>query len=273
LFSVTLIISTYNWKEALALTLRSVTRQSALPNEVIVADDGSGEDTARLIRVLSPRYPVPLLHVWQEDRGFRLGRIRNLAIAQTRHPYVIFVDGDLVLHPDFVADHLAAAAEHRFVRGSRVFLPADLTGALLRGRDRLPRVWAPGLRKRWSAVRLPWLARVLLEWRPRGVTGHDLACWRRDAVAINGFDERFKGWGREDDEFAQRLLNAGIRKRRLHFAGIAFHLHHAERARDNLHQNDALLAETVRSGRTWAEAGLDQHVGRTESRKVGRTEE
>jgi len=258
LSSVTLIISTYNWKEALALALHSIARQSVLPDEVVVADDGSGEDTGSLVSEVARSYPVPLLHVWQEDRGFRAGRIRNLALARARHPYLIIVDGDQILHPAFVADHLAAAGARCFIRGPRVFLPPVLSTALLRGRDRLPAPWAPGLRKRWSAVRIPWLARRLLDWRPRGVTGHNLACWLDDAIAVNGFDERFEGWGREDDEFAQRLLNAGIRKRRLRFAGIAFHLHHPERPRDHFHRNDALLAETVRSGRTRCEVGLDQ---------------
>ena len=79
--TVSLIVSTYNWKEALALTLRSIAAQRVLPHEVIVADDGSRADTGEMIREMAKDFPVPLKHVWQEDTGFRLARVRNLGIA------------------------------------------------------------------------------------------------------------------------------------------------------------------------------------------------
>src|SRR5687767_9054063 len=100
-----LIITTYNWKEALDLTLRSVARQVEMPDEVLVADDGSRPDTGELIRAWAQRLPVPVRHIWQEDLGFRLARSRNRAIAAATGEYIVIVDGDMALHSHFIADH------------------------------------------------------------------------------------------------------------------------------------------------------------------------
>lgn len=258
---ITVVVATYEWPAALALTLRSLAEQTMLPGEVLVADDGSGPETERLAAGLAPSYPVPLRYLRQEHRGFRLARLRNLALAHATLPYVIQLDGDLVLHPRFVEDHRRAARPGCFVRGSRVFLPAGLSGALLAGRRSLPRVWERELGKRWAALRAPWLAGALLARPPRAddLRGHHLACWRADAVRVNGYDERFAGWGCEDDEFAARLLAAGLGLRRLRFAALAYHLHHPERPRPALVRRQAMLEDTRRTRRVRCELGLDRH--------------
>ena len=97
-----LILATYNWKEALELVLMSVMRQSVKPFEVIIADDGSREDTKALIDEYRKKFDIPLIHVWHEDKGFRLSEIRNKAIKQARGNYIIQIDGDTILHKDFV---------------------------------------------------------------------------------------------------------------------------------------------------------------------------
>ena len=91
-----LIISTYNWPEALRLCLLSVLGQSVLPDEVIIADDGSTGQTADVVEAMRPLFPVKLIHVWQEDNGFQLSKIRNKAIAMSSCDYIIQVDGDLI---------------------------------------------------------------------------------------------------------------------------------------------------------------------------------
>lgn len=103
--TVSLIIATYNWPEALELSLMSALNQSQLPNEILVADDGSTEETKQLVEKYKAISKVRLLHVWQEDEGFRLAKIRNRAIAACTGDYVIQVDGDIIMHPDFVKDH------------------------------------------------------------------------------------------------------------------------------------------------------------------------
>src|SRR6185312_15866657 len=119
-FKTTLIVTTYNWPAALDLTLKSAARQSVMPEEIIVADDGSGQETAHLVDRHAAVSSVPLLHVWQPDDGFRLARSRNRAIAAARGEYIIIVDGDLVLHEHFIADHKLAARRGSFIQGVRL---------------------------------------------------------------------------------------------------------------------------------------------------------
>src|SRR5687767_4927209 len=126
-----LIISTYNWPSALNLCLQSVLQQSVLPDEVIIADDGSTDDTRQLIASFIRKSPVPIIHVWQADEGFQLAKIRNRAIAQAAHPYIVQIDGDLILPRHFIKDHLQVSNKGSFVTGSRVLLSPTTSKTLL----------------------------------------------------------------------------------------------------------------------------------------------
>ena len=99
-----LIICTYNWPEALSMVISSVASQSVLPNEVIVADDGSDQTTATLIEKIASKLSIPVIHSWQEDDGCRIPHSRNRAIAKANFEYIVMVDGDSVLHEDFIID-------------------------------------------------------------------------------------------------------------------------------------------------------------------------
>ena len=133
--STSLIISTYNRSDALELCVKSVLRQSLLPDEIIIADDGSKEDTGELIHQLAASSEVPIIHVWHEDLGFRLASIRNKAIAKASKEYIIQIDGDIVLHKDFVKDHVHFAKKGSFVTGSRVLIREGLTKKMLAERN------------------------------------------------------------------------------------------------------------------------------------------
>ena len=256
--TVSLIIATYNWPAALAAVLASTRRQSSLPAEVIIADDGSGPETKAVVDRVSKEFRVPVHHVWQEDQGFRLARVRNLAMARASADYLIHIDGDCVLHRHFIRDFLAAARPNAFSRGSRTFLSAEQTAEVLGG-GRLPGWWDSRLERPAAAFRQPLLLRALCDWRTRGVQGHNLALWRADAWRLNGFDERFEGWGGEDNDLAQRLINAGVNKRRLRFGGLVFHLDHAPSPRPPSGRNDQLFDANREAGRVRVDAGIDQH--------------
>lgn len=254
------LVTTYNWKQALGLVLAGLARQRVAPGEVIVADDGSRADTLALVLERAKTFPVPLRHVWQEDLGFRAARVRNLAIAAATHEYLVLLDGDMVPHRDFIADHLDAARPGCFVQGSRV-LTGPLQASRMLGESRIDlSFFDADLERRRHTLRWPWLSRRLRtpNASPRGVKTCNQGWWRADLVALNGFDERMQGWGREDDELAARAFNAGLRKVTLKFAGLAAHLHHAERHLSSQSPNDAILRETRASGRTRCEAGLDR---------------
>jgi glycosyltransferase involved in cell wall biosynthesis len=259
-----LVLTTYNWPEALDLVLASALQQTVLPGEVLVADDGSGEATAAVVRAFVPRFAargVPLHHVWHQDEGFRAAAIRNRALARAAGDYILLIDGDCILHPDFVRSHLAFARARQFVQGTRVLLSeARARRALAAGETRFGAL-EPGIGNRLNALSLGWLSPfVPTPSDPlRGVRSCNMGFWLADARAVNGFNERFVGWGREDSEFVARLVNAGIARRKLKFGGIMYHLWHPERPRDALEANDGLLRAVRRAGTTRAEDGMDKY--------------
>ena len=156
--TVSLIISTYNWPRALYLCLDSVMQQTVMPTEILIADDGSGINTRDVVKHFENISPVPVHHIWHEDRGFRLAAIRNKAIAASRSEYIIQIDGDLILHRKFVQDHLAFARKGRFITGSRGVLTEELTHRLLDGESVTLTLLAKGVRNKNNAQRLPLLA-------------------------------------------------------------------------------------------------------------------
>lgn len=272
---VSLMVSTYNWKEALALVLSSVARQSRLPDEVVVTDDGSRQDTAELLRGMAKSFPVPLRHVWQPDEGFRLARSRNRGIAAARGDYLIQVDGDMILHRHFVADHLRLARPGRFLQGTRIRTTEAETARLLAGGQ--PRFgWRvdayfriEGDRstyhfgRRHHTLRLPWLARLKAR-----ATGHPMGCnvsfWRDDLLRVNGYDERMHGYGSEDLEIDIRLRNAGLRRSQIKFAALALHLEHRSVAppdpSDPELPNNKLLYASRDERRVRSLCGVDAHL-------------
>ncbi|MBW8823587.1 MAG: glycosyltransferase family 2 protein [Xanthomonadales bacterium] len=266
--TASLVVSTYNWKEALALCLRSIAAQKVLPLEVVVADDGSRGDTAELIRAIAADFPVPLIHAWQKDAGFRLARVRNLGIAASRGDYVIFLDGDLILHPMFVADHLALIRPGIFLQGSRLNAsPAESARLLAGGKPKFsPFMDMEGRYKRKHALRLPWIARRKALTAEGGqMMGCNMGIWRTDLDRVNGFDDDYEGWGREDDDISARLKHAGLVRRPLRFAGLAIHLWHKTRWPDGIPPtevlpNDRFFDKALAEGIVRCERGLDAHV-------------
>ena len=259
---ISLIISTYNWPEALNLVLTSVFHQHRMPDEVLVADDGSSEPTAKLVAEWSQRLPVPVHHLWQEDQGYRLARSRNRAVAAACGDYLVIVDGDMVLHPSFVGDHARAAEVGHFVQGVRVPTSADGAARMLRDGSTGFGPFGSGVRRRHLAVRNRWLARQFSRdyITMRRIKGCNQAYWRSDLLAVNGFEERMVGWGPEDKECVTRLLNAGVQGRELRFTALALHLHHDSRAPVGVNPNDSLLEATVASRRTRSEVGIEHHL-------------
>jgi len=257
-----LIIATYNWKEALALVLKSVLGQSRLPDEIIVADDGSPDGTGELVRNFAARSVIPVSHCWQEDMGFRAARSRNNGIARAQGDYIILVDGDIVLEKHFVEDHIDCAEPEFFIQGSRALLGRKKTAAMLKRGLVDVRITDRGVGNRKNCLRSK-VASGLFSGSTENYAGLktcNFSFFRKDAVAINGFNEDFVGWGREDSEFAARLMHSGTRRRNLRFRALAYHLYHPELEREALPKNDAILANTIKNRLTRCENGLNLHA-------------
>lgn len=262
--SVTLIVTTYNWPQALEMVLLSIKQQSVLPNEVIIADDGSKEETHQLITNYQPSFPVPLIHSWQEDLGFRLSRSRNLAIAKSKSDYIVMIDGDMILHKHFIRDHLNIAKPHYFVQGRRVILTAELSQKLVQSKNINISLFSSDVKNKFNAISCPLLSplatKLLSKKDHRSVRGCNMAYWFSDIEKINGYNEDFVGWGREDSEFVVRLLNSGIQRQDLRFGGVAYHLYHHENTRNSLDENDKKLAEAIKNKVNYCESGIRQHL-------------
>lgn len=236
------------------MVLRSLLAQSLPPAEIVVADDGSKPETARVVQQVLGPAPQTWCHVRQEDTGFRQARIRNLGARHSRAPYLIFIDHDTVTHPDFVAEHLRFSGHRLVLQGKRCFLPEAFTQRVLATPDKPfspPAPWLAGLGNRKNALHAPWLGRLFM-W-PRhfqtALRGCNLSVNRADFLRVDGFDEIFDGaWGREDSDFCYRLFHSGTRCRNLWFAGLQYHLHHStgskRRERDSLDEElDRVRAE------------------------------
>lgn len=263
-----LIISTYNWPEALRLCLLSVKEQSVLPDEVIIADDGSTGQTAEVIDAMRPVFPVPLTHIWQEDEGFQLSKIRNKAIATSSSDYIIQVDGDLILHRHFIKDHLALSKRGTFVAGSRVLMDKELSKKLLYRQQGRVAPFQSGLGNFTNRFSITWLSRYMADrYKPNDIfalRGCNMAFWREDLLRVNGYNEVFHGWGREDNEIAVRLFNSGLRKRAAKFGGVVFHIYHPEADRGGCCKNEVYLTDALLNKTVYCSHGLHQYLENAE---------
>jgi len=263
---ISVIVTTWNREDALDAVLRSLAVQSDRDFEVIIADDGSGEATAKLIADWKTRLGRPLHHVWQEHNGFRAAEIRNRAILASSGRYCIFLDGDCIARPSFVATHRRLAEPGWFVTGNRILMSETLTQTVLR--EKLdPEHWTyrdwtrergrRGINRTMPLMRLPLGPLRKLRFRAwRGARSCNLAIWRSDLDRVDGFDCAYQGWGREDSDLLVRLLHAGIRRKDGVFATGVLHLWHPTADRSWLPDNDQKLDEVIAGGRIAALRGL-----------------
>ena len=266
---VSLIVTTYNRPDALAAVLAGLLAQQDRGFEVLVADDGSRDDTRQLVERTAGGAPIRITHVWQEDRGFRAGAARNRAVAQASGEYLVFLDGDCVPRPDFVARHRGLAERGWMVAGNRILLSESFTREVLE--RRLPihawtlEQWSDAHRRgainRTAPLRTLPLGplRRLGARRWERVRTCNLGLWTDDFRAVNGFDEAFEGWGFEDSDLAVRLLNLGVRRKYGAFATGVLHLWHREHDRAREGENWQRLQRRIGSGETQASRGLGQY--------------
>ena len=269
---VSLIISTYNWAEALARTLESVASQTRLPDEIIIADDGSREPTRLVVEQFAAGISVPVKHIWHEDDGFRLAAIRNKAMAAAAGDYLIQTDGDVVLDRHFTEDHIRMAERGCYVVGSRVVLGERISKRVLDGTQRHLHPCLPDVGNRLNGLRCTALSHLFASRRGHGARGCNMAFWRDDVIAVNGYDEQMNGWGHEDMEFAARLKNRGIRQRSLKFGGIVYHIFHRQASRSREDENIEILRRTIARKAARCTEGIDKYLRRDDDPTVGRTE-
>ncbi len=262
---VSVLVSTYNRVDALEVCLRSLIRQSVQPAEIIIGDDGSDEETRQAIERMKTETKIPIIHVWHEDNGFRLAMMRNKSIAASTGDYIIEVDGDVFMHPRFVEDHLREAAPGCYLKGGRTNLGKALTERICRGRRPMKIGFFTGdiESKAENSIRCPWLAHWLApRYRKNrsSALGCNMSFYRKDIVAVNGYDEYYEGWGGEDGDLGCRLQMYGLKKRYLKFSGIVYHLWHEDKYMYNKEKNFQHSFECEERGKAYCDNGLDKYL-------------
>lgn len=266
---LSVIVSTYNRPDALQAVLEGFCHQRACAHEweVIVADDGSTGTTKHIVESFLHRLPDRLKHVWHEDKGFRLAEIRNRAALQATGEYLIFLDGDCIPLPDFIVQQASLAELGWVVAGNRVLLAQTFTDVYLRGQGKRIFAWAwfDWAAHRWNGSinnGLGWLRLPLLKWRKkraqdwRLLRGCNIGVWKKDYIAVDGFDADFSGWGYEDSDFAVRLLRHGVKIKNGRFAIPVMHLWHRENDRSQSGENWVRFERSLQGTHVRAVAGV-----------------
>lgn len=260
---ISVIVTTYNWPAALELCLDSLYAQHDQDFEIIIADDGSTFANQALSQVYCVKSPVPIQYVHHEDQGFRAGTIRNKAVARSRGQYLLFIDGDCICLPEFVARHRQLAESGYFVPGNRVLLSELFAKEVIDHhialhRKSLSNFIVLRIKKKINRIapliRLPLgFIRKLQPAKWQKAMTCNLALWKSDFLRANGFDELYEGWGYEDSDLIIRLINAGIKRKEGRFALPILHLWHThndkskqainfQRLLDRLAQRDLVAA-------------------------------
>lgn len=271
--TVSLIISFYNKIELLEYIFIALERQTCKNFEVIVADDGSNEDTVAKLNELKEKYPFPIKHVWHEDKGWRKNAILNKAVTASECDYLIFIDGDCIPHPKFIQEHLENRKEKQVISGRRVMLTQKVSQKLnkttIKNGYLDHRAFFPLLKEtlfdkqpthieNMIRIRNKIIRRLFVKDKTRGFWGCNFSLWKKDLMAVNGFDERFvyPGFG-EDVDLDNRLRKTGVypvSKKHLVTQYHVFHKHF-----DTLYEpNMALVEENKKRDGAFTPYGINK---------------
>ncbi len=261
-FSTALLLTTYNWTEALNLVLLSIKRQSVMPNEILIADDGSTNETETLIDSFRDQIPVKIKHFWHEDDGFRKSIILNQAIAASNSDYIIQIDGDCIIHKNFIKDHLKLASKNTYLFGSRVNIQKEYLPTFFKNKIIDFNLFSKGIKKRTRTLHIPLFSMFFKKRNglPSKFRGCNTSFWKNDVIAVNGYNENFKGWGREDSELIVRLINNNVSGKRIRYRGILYHIFHDENSRGNLQTNNTIQQNSIINNLSWCENGIDKYL-------------
>jgi hypothetical protein len=244
------------------LCLKSVARQTRQPDEVIIADDGSRKETKDLID--SFRAIIKnLKHVWHEDNGYQRAKIINKSIEASDSDFIITTDQDCILHKNFILDYTLHMEEGFYISGYRIELRENITKKLI-AKKRPNNLFDTIIGAKWNfkyQVRAPFL------WKRKnlynfdyadGTYGCNMGFYKKDVLAVNGYNEDFTGWGPEDSEMTQRLMNNGIGWKKVFYSAILYHMYHPIISRANLRSNVELVDKAISEKRTVIKNGIQK---------------
>jgi len=268
---ISVIVTTYNWPKVLEACLNSLLAQQDKKIEIIIADDGSTQETQALIKKLCQQNNILIKHVHHQDQGFRAGTIRNKAVAASQGNYLIFIDGDCVVFPHFIKRHRQLAEQNYFVPGNRVLLSQAFTQFTLQNNTQLYNQPVFIFIKLWLQRKINRLLPLIylpfsffryshpFQWQ-KAMTCN-LAMSKKDFLAVNGFDEAFEGWGYEDSDLVIRLIHNGIKRKEGRFATPVLHHWHNQNDQSKHDENfNRLILRLNDKSFIKAQRGVDQYL-------------
>jgi glycosyltransferase involved in cell wall biosynthesis len=262
------IITTYNAEEWLRKVLIGFSVQTFLEFEIIIADDGSTLKTKELIAKFQNKFKYPIVHVWQEDEGFQKSKILNKAIVKSNTEYLIFTDGDCIPREDFVEMHMKYKREGYFLSGGYFKLPKKISTLIVEqdimNQNCFQLSWLKAnqfqlnfkscklTNNKWFAQFMNWITPTKRSWN-----GHNASGWKKDLLAVNGFNQDMK-YGGLDRELGERLFNNGLRSIQIRYSAICVHLEHKREyaSKDTWNSNNAIRAYNKRNKVTYIENGI-----------------
>jgi hypothetical protein len=257
-----LVITTYNWPEALEIVLLSILKQSVFPNEILIADDGSTKETKQLIGRYSSKFKSEIKHIWQKDEGFKKTSILNKSITKANGDYIIQIDGDIIIHTHFIKDHVEMAKKGLFIHGSRTFLNDATTKKAIKNSTINFSIFNHGITNRFNSLHSLLLSKVLSNKNKnlKGTRGCNFSFWKQDFFKVNGYNEDMIGWGKEDTELSVRLMNSGLQKLNLKCLAICYHLHHKISSKEELNINNSILTLVIKEKRKICINGINKYA-------------
>lgn len=265
---ISVIVSTYNAEEWLEKVLIGYSVQTTKDFELIIADDGSRSSTTELINKYKSNYPVPIMHLWHEDLGYRRQEILNVAIVKANYDFILMTDGDCIPRKDFVEVHAKLAEKGTFLSGgycklsmkvSKLITKEDIENGncfdvkWLKSKDKL------GFSQTLKLTAGNFLATILDIITPTTPSFNNCnsSGFKEDMIAINGYDERMK-YGGPDREFGERLENFGVKGKQIRHKAIVLHLDHARgyKTPESLAANLAIRKEVREKKIVWTPYGI-----------------
>jgi glycosyltransferase involved in cell wall biosynthesis len=236
--------------------------------EIVIADDGSSEETAGLLAKIQENVFYKIVHVWQEDNGFQKSQILNKAIMACRADYVVMSDGDCIPRKDFLEVHNTLKKKGHFCSGGYFMLPMELSKTISISDIKTGKCfdvsWLKqnGLSRSFKNNKLT--AKGLKSMLLNNITptnaswnGHNASGWLEDIKAINGFDERMQ-YGGQDRELGERLINKGLKSIQIRYSAICIHLDHPRgyKKQESIDKNRAIRKITRDQKLVWTDFGI-----------------
>ncbi len=254
--SISVVISTYNSIPWLEKTLWSYEHQIFRQFEIVIADDGSNDETKEFIKKYSEKSSKKIIHVWHEDNGFQKSMILNKALSACNAEYVVMSDGDCIAREDFLQIHYERREHGYFLSGGYYKLPLELSQNITEEDIATQRCFdakwltSNGLPKSYKTQKLTSgfvTAKIMENITPTNASwnGHNSSGWLVDLKKVNGFDERMQ-YGGQDRELGERLFNLGIKSKQIRYSAICLHLDHARgyKNQESIDKNRAIRKAT-----------------------------